>query len=144
MEFKRIFTIKNEEETRAFGLELGKNARAGQVIGLIGDLGTGKTALAGYIAEGLGITETISSPTFNIIKEYNSGRLPFYHFDVYRLTDPENSLTQEPKNILTETGCVWWNGPIWLSASCRKIPCLSVLNTEKQKERGYTDVHFSH
>ena len=89
MEFKRIFTIKNEEETRAFGLELGKNARAGQVIGLIGDLGTGKTALAGYIAEGLGITETISSPTFNIIKEYNSGRLPFYHFDVYRLTDPE-------------------------------------------------------
>ena len=56
---------------------------------MVGDLGTGKTTLTGYIARGLGIKETVSSPTFTIIKEYNSGRLPLYHFDVYRIGDPE-------------------------------------------------------
>ena len=94
-----------------------------RVIGLIGDLGTGKTALAGYIAEGLGITETISSPTFNIIKEYNSGRLPFYHFDVYRLTDPEELLSLI--HILLEAAV--------------KVFCQNdhiVLENESQSERG--------
>ena len=89
MEIKRSITITNEEETRAFGLELGKNAKAGQVIALIGDLGTGKTTLTKSIAEGLGVTETISSPTYTIVKEYYSGRLPLYHFDVYRISEPE-------------------------------------------------------
>lgn len=89
MEIKRSITITNEDETRAFGSELGKNAKAGQVIALIGDLGTGKTTLTKSIAEGLGVTETISSPTFTIVKEYHSGRLPLYHFDVYRIADPE-------------------------------------------------------
>lgn len=89
MEIKRELTIKNENDTKAFGLELGRNAAPGQVIALIGDLGTGKTTLTKYIAEGLGITEYISSPTFTIIKEYESGRLPLYHFDVYRIGDPD-------------------------------------------------------
>ena len=57
---------------------------------LVGDLGTGKTALTKAIAAGLGITEPIVSPTFNIVKEYHTGRLPLYHFDVYRVSDPDS------------------------------------------------------
>lgn len=89
MDINRIVTVKNEDETSSFGIELGKKAEAGQVIALIGDLGTGKTTLTKYIAEGLGVTENISSPTFTVIKEYDSGRLPLYHFDVYRIGDPD-------------------------------------------------------
>lgn len=83
---------KSEADTRKLGLELAEKAEAGDVIALIGDLGTGKTALTRYIAEGLGIKDTISSPTFTIVKEYKSGRLPLYHFDVYRLGDGEELL----------------------------------------------------
>lgn len=89
MEIKRIIKIKNEKETENFGRRLGESLGAGDVVAMVGDLGTGKTTLTGYIARGLGIKETVSSPTFTIIKEYNSGRLPLYHFDVYRIGDPE-------------------------------------------------------
>ena len=73
------------EATSAFGEELGKNARPGQVYTLIGDLGVGKTVLTQGIAKGLGIDEAICSPTFTIVQEYHTGRMPFYHFDVYRI-----------------------------------------------------------
>ena len=73
------------EETFAFGEELGKNARPGQVYTMIGDLGVGKTVLTQGIAKGLGIDEAICSPTFTIVQEYHTGRMPFYHFDVYRI-----------------------------------------------------------
>ena len=73
------------EETFAFGEELGKNARPGQVYTLIGDLGVGKTVLTQGIAKGLGIDEAICSSTFTIVQEYHTGRMPFYHFDVYRI-----------------------------------------------------------
>ena len=73
------------EETFAFGEEVGKNARPGQVYTLIGDLGVGKTVLTQGIAKGLGIDEAICSPTFTIVQEYHTGRMPFYHFDVYRI-----------------------------------------------------------
>ncbi len=89
MNIKQSINIKNEEDTKAFGINLGQKARAGQVIALIGDLGTGKTTLTKYIAQGLGITENISSPTFTIVKEYETGRIPLYHFDVYRIGDPD-------------------------------------------------------
>ena len=92
-EIKRILTIENEEETRAFGLELGEKASPGDVIALIGDLGTGKTALTRYIAEGLGIKSRIVSPTFTIVREYHSGRLPLYHFDVYGLAGDNDILS---------------------------------------------------
>jgi tRNA threonylcarbamoyladenosine biosynthesis protein TsaE len=78
----------SEEESRAFGLELARLARPGMVIALVGELGTGKTTLAKAVAEGLGVTECVVSPTFTIIKEYTSGRLPLYHFDLYRLAGP--------------------------------------------------------
>ena len=89
MEIKRTINIKNEEETKEFGLKIGQEAVPGQVIGLIGDLGTGKTTLTKYIARGLDVEENISSPTFMIVREYHGGRMPLYHFDVYRIGDPE-------------------------------------------------------
>ena len=83
---KERILVKNEKETRKLGIRLADKIKAGDVIALIGDLGTGKTALTKYIAYGLGVTEEVTSPTFTIINEYDSGRLPLYHFDVYRLS----------------------------------------------------------
>ena len=77
------------EETFAFGKWIGENALPGQVYTLVGDLGVGKTVFTQGVAEGLGITEPVNSPTFTIIQEYESGRMPFYHFDVYRIGDIE-------------------------------------------------------
>ncbi len=81
--------IHNESDTKRFGLELAEKLKPGDVIALIGDLGTGKTTLTKSIAEGLGITEMITSPTFTIVQEYHEGRLPLYHFDVYRICELE-------------------------------------------------------
>ena len=89
MEIKREIIIKNEQETESFGRALAEELKAGDVLALIGDLGTGKTALTRYIAKGLGIDERITSPTFTIVKEYTEGRLPLYHFDVYRVSDED-------------------------------------------------------
>lgn len=89
MKIKRIIPIKNEEETRRFAHELAENLAPGDVLALIGDLGTGKTALTSYIAEELGIKRRVNSPTFTIVKEYTDGRMPLYHFDVYRVSDPD-------------------------------------------------------
>lgn len=103
----RTIVNRNEEDTRKLGLELAGNAKPGDVIALVGDLGTGKTALTRYIAEGLGISETISSPTFTIVKEYKSGRLPLYHFDVYRLSDGDELLDIGAEEYLDGDGlCV--------------------------------------
>jgi tRNA threonylcarbamoyladenosine biosynthesis protein TsaE len=79
------YIMRSEADTAEFGKNLADELEAGDVLGLIGDLGTGKTTLTKYIAEGLGITETITSPTFTIVNEYHSGRLPLFHFDAYRL-----------------------------------------------------------
>ncbi len=86
---KMKIVIKNEEDTREFGIELAKKLKPGDVIALIGDLGTGKTTLTKSIAEGLGISEMITSPTFTIVQEYTEGRIPLYHFDVYRINELE-------------------------------------------------------
>lgn len=85
----RTVILHNEEETKAFGLALGKELKAGDVLALTGDLGTGKTALTKAVALGLGVADTVTSPTFTIVREYFGGRLPLYHFDVYRIGDPE-------------------------------------------------------
>ena len=77
------------EETFALGQKLGEQAKAGQIYTLTGDLGVGKTVFTQGIARGLGITEAVSSPTFTIVQVYEEGRLPFYHFDVYRIGDIE-------------------------------------------------------
>ena len=85
----RIFETNGEQETRALGERLGKAAEPGQIYTLIGDLGVGKTVFTQGFAKGLGIDEPISSPTFTILQVYDEGRMPFYHFDVYRIGDIE-------------------------------------------------------
>jgi|UPI0002EFA135 tRNA threonylcarbamoyladenosine biosynthesis protein TsaE len=77
------------EDTFAFGEQIGRQAVPGQVYTLIGDLGVGKTVFTQGVAAGLGIQEPVSSPTFTIIQIYEEGRMPFYHFDVYRIGDVE-------------------------------------------------------
>ena len=96
--------IDSEAETRALGLRIASAAEPGDIIALVGDLGTGKPALTKYIAEGLGVTEEVISPTFNIVKEYRSGRIPLFHFDVYRLSGPEEFLDTGAEDYLEDSG----------------------------------------
>lgn len=77
------------EETYALGKKIGEMAKPGMVLSLVGDLGVGKTVFTQGLAKGLGIEEPINSPTFTIVQVYEEGRLPFYHFDVYRIEDVE-------------------------------------------------------
>ena len=79
-----IIETNSEKETWDLGFSLGEKACAGQVYTLVGDLGVGKTIFTKGLAKGLGIDEPVSSPTFTIVQIYDEGRLPFYHFDVYR------------------------------------------------------------
>ena len=77
----------SEKETFELGVKIGEKAKAGEVYTLIGDLGVGKTVFTQGVAAGLGIDEPVNSPTFTILQVYDEGRLPFYHFDVYRIGD---------------------------------------------------------
>ena len=86
---KQTIETNTEQETYELGFRMGSKARAGQVYTLIGDLGVGKTVFTKGLAAGLGIVEPVSSPTFTIVQIYEEGRLPFYHFDVYRIGDAE-------------------------------------------------------
>ena len=76
-------------ETEELGAQLAARLRPGDVVAYTGDLGAGKTAFTRGIARGLGIPERVTSPTFTIVNEYEGGRLPLFHFDLYRLGDPE-------------------------------------------------------
>ena len=84
-----VTETRSPEETYELGKKIGQQARPGQVYTLTGDLGVGKTVFTQGVAAGLGITEPVSSPTFTIVQIYEEGRLPFYHFDEYRIGDIE-------------------------------------------------------
>ena len=84
-----IYETNSEKETFELGKNLGEQAKAGQIFCLNGDLGVGKTVFTQGFAKGLGIEENVNSPTFTIIQVYEEGRIPLYHFDVYRIGDPE-------------------------------------------------------
>ena len=84
-----VYETNAPEETFTLAKQLGEAAEPGMVFTLTGDLGVGKTVFAQGLAEGLGITEPINSPTFTIVQVYDEGSLPFYHFDVYRIGDVE-------------------------------------------------------
>jgi len=101
---KKVFESVNEEATFRYAMNMGKEAKPGEVIALTGDLGTGKTVFCKGFAKGLGVDENVSSPTFTLLQEYESGRLPLHHFDVYRIGDVSE---------MEETGfedCVYGNG----------------------------------
>lgn len=85
----KVYETNGPEETMRTGRMLGESAAPGQVYALVGDLGVGKTVFTKGFAEGLGIEEPVNSPTFTILQIYEEGRLPLYHFDVYRIEDPE-------------------------------------------------------
>jgi len=91
IEFQDKFEFESfsPEDTAELGERLGREAKPGEVYTLIGDLGVGKTVLTQGLAKGLGITDCVNSPTFTIVQIYEEGRLPFYHFDVYRIGDVE-------------------------------------------------------
>jgi len=84
-----IIETNTPQETYAVGKKIGENAKPGQIYTLTGDLGVGKTLFTQGFAKGLGIEEPVNSPTFTIVQVYEEGRLPFYHFDVYRIGDIE-------------------------------------------------------
>ncbi|MBQ9061224.1 MAG: tRNA (adenosine(37)-N6)-threonylcarbamoyltransferase complex ATPase subunit type 1 TsaE [Eubacterium sp.] len=83
------YRTESPDETYELGVKMGQEALPGQIYTLDGDLGAGKTVFAKGFAEGLGVTEIVNSPTFTILQTYESGRLPLYHFDVYRIAEPE-------------------------------------------------------
>lgn len=85
----KVIETNSAQETFALGEKIGRQARAGEIYTLLGDLGAGKTVFTQGVAVGLGIKEPVNSPTFTILQIYQEGRLPFYHFDVYRIGDVE-------------------------------------------------------
>ena len=86
---EKTYVLKNTKDTLSLGKRIAKGLEPGAVIALTGPLGAGKTTLAQAIARGLCVTERMASPTFTIVQEYRSGRLPLFHFDVYRVSDPD-------------------------------------------------------
>lgn len=86
---KQVWESLKPEDTFEIGRQIAEKAKPGEVYTLIGDLGVGKTVLTQGVAAGLGITEPVNSPTFTIVQIYEEGRMPFYHFDVYRIGDVE-------------------------------------------------------
>lgn len=89
---KRTVESHSARQTWQAGCDMGREAHPGQVVTLIGDLGTGKTVFTQGFAAGLGIMESVNSPTFTILQVYEDGRLPLYHYDVYRIGDSEEIL----------------------------------------------------
>lgn len=126
---------RKPEETFALGERLGKNALPGEVYCLNGDLGVGKTVFTQGFAKGLGIEEPVNSPTFTIVQQYESGRLPLYHFDVYRIGDVE-----EMDEIGYED-CFYGQGVTLIEWSCLISPILPerviTVLIEKDIELGF-------
>ena len=123
------------QDTYQLGMELGEKAKAGQVYCLLGDLGTGKTVFTQGFAKGLGITEPVNSPTFTIVQVYDEGRLPFYHFDVYRIEDIDEMLEIGYEDYFYGQGvCLieWSNLIEELLPSDR-----TVITIEKDLEKGF-------
>ena len=126
---------ENRDQTYAFAYTLADHVKPGQIICLNGDLGVGKTVFAQGFGAGLGITEPMSSPTFTILKEYHEGRLPLYHFDVYRIGDIDE---------LDETGFYDFTtgeGVTLIEWAClieEVIPDTALhITIEKQPEKGF-------
>src|SRR3954451_13192665 len=119
---ERRRTSPTPDTTTALGVALGRVARAGDVICLWGDLGAGKTHLAKAIGAGLGVTETITSPSFILMAEY-SGRLPLFHIDLYRLDDASDAIAGGLIDDRPAAGgtVVGWAGRVWPCAPARRL-----------------------
>ena len=98
------FISHSATETESLGEDWGREARSGWVIGLSGDLGAGKTQLVKGLARGLGVTERVHSPTFALVNQYTSGRLPLFHLDLYRLDTAEQIRSAGLEDFLSPNG----------------------------------------
>lgn len=135
---EQIVYIKNEHDTEEFGMKLASSLEPGDIVALIGDLGTGKTTLTKYIAKGLGITENIDSPTFNIVKEHKSGIIPLFHFDVYRLSSGDELLDIGADEYFYSDGvCIIEWADIVADVVPEKAKVIFIEYGEKQGERVY-------
>lgn len=129
-----VETFKTED-TYQLGMQLGEKARAGQVYCLLGDLGTGKTVFTQGFAKGLGITEPVNSPTFTIVQVYDEGRLPFYHFDVYRIEDIDEMLEIGYEDYFYGQGVCLVE---WSNLIEELLPAdRTVITIEKNLEKGF-------
>jgi tRNA threonylcarbamoyladenosine biosynthesis protein TsaE len=136
-----ILTSRNPEDTFRLGAEFAAKAEPGLVLGLVGDLGAGKTQYVKGFARGLGITERVHSPTFTLVNEYRSGRVPCYHLDLYRLENAEQIVSAglepyfRPENAITLIE--------WFDRAGHDIPTshrlvvvhISAMNTARETER---------
>ncbi len=135
---EQIVYIKNEHDTEEFGMKLASSLEPGDIVALIGDLGTGKTTLTKYIAKGLGVTENIDSPTFNIVKEHKSGIIPLFHFDVYRLSNGDELLDIGADEYFYSDGvCIIEWADIVADVVPEKAKVILIEYGEKQGERIY-------
>lgn len=125
----------SEKETYQLGYDLGRKANKKDVFCLLGDLGVGKTVFTQGFADGLQIEEPISSPTFTIVQEYQSGRIPFYHFDVYRIADVEEMEEIGYEDYFYGEGVCLIE---WANLIVEILPTeLTVIKIEKDLEKGF-------
>lgn len=125
----------NEKETYQLGYDLGRKANKKDVFCLLGDLGVGKTVFTQGFADGLQIKEPISSPTFTIVQEYQSGRIPLYHFDVYRIADVEEMEEIGYEDYFYGEGVCLIE---WANLIVEILPTeLTVIKIEKDLEKGF-------
>ena len=130
-----IIETNKPEETYAFAKQLSEQAKPGQVFTLTGDLGVGKTVFTKGFAAGLAVTEDVNSPTFTIVQEYTSGRIPFYHFDVYRIGDVEELYEIGFDDYLFGDGVCMIE---WANLIEEALPdCRTDIVIEKDLQRGF-------
>lgn len=131
----RVIDSFSPEETFELGRKLGEQAQPGDVYTMVGDLGVGKTLLAQGIARGLAIAEPICSPTFTIVQVYEEGRMPFYHFDVYRIGDIEEMEEIGYQDYFYGQGLTLIE---WADLILEILPeCFLEIRIEKDLEKGF-------
>ena len=104
------FVTHSREETEALGARLADALAEGRVVAFTGDLGAGKTAFVSGMARALGVEERVTSPTFTIVNEYEGGRLPLFHFDMYRLDSADELFHIGWEDYLARGACAPWSG----------------------------------
>lgn len=133
------YTTNSAEETFRIGFEAGQHALPGDVVTLVGDLGVGKTVFTKGFAAGLGIEEEVNSPTFTILQTYEAGRIPLYHFDVYRIGDPEEMFEVGWEDYVFGDGVCLIEWADLIGDLIEEIPAQkrTEITIEKEPEKGF-------
>lgn len=143
---QNTYYTKSPKETEELGEKLGKQCKKGDVFAFSGDLGAGKTALTRGIARGLGILDPVTSPTFTIVNEYLEGRLPLFHFDLYRLSEEEELFDMGFEEYFSRNGVcvVEWSerAPSLLEELAEHLIFLEMRVGEEEEERLITLSNF--